>query len=65
MKAIRRPSGDTAASKRILGDSRRIAQAVRLDDLLAQLQEPPAMPGPAQNPLLVPTDTAKGQPLKR
>jgi len=65
LSEVLQATGDTAASKRILGDSRRIAQAVRLDDLLAQLQEPPAMPGPAQNPLLVPTDTAKGQPLTR
>jgi Protein O-mannosyl-transferase TMEM260-like len=58
-------TGDTANAARIMGQSRRIAQAVRLDDLLAQLQEPARPSGPVQNPLLTPTDTAQGQPLKR
>jgi hypothetical protein len=57
--------GDTADATRVMGDARRIAQAVRLDDLLAQLQEPPRPSGPVQNPLLTPTDTQQGQPLKR
>jgi hypothetical protein len=65
LSEVLQSTGDTAASNRILGESRRIAQAVRLDDLLAQLQEPPRPAGPVQNPLLTPTDTAQEQPLKR
>jgi Protein of unknown function (DUF2723) len=58
-------TGDTASAMRVLGDSRRIAKAVRLDDLLAELQQPPQPVGPTQNPLLTPTDTAQGKPLTR
>jgi hypothetical protein len=65
LSEVLQATGDTAASSRILGESRRIAQAVRLDDLLAQLQEPPRPAGPVQNPLLTPTDTHQGEPLKR
>jgi hypothetical protein len=49
----------------VMAESRRIAQAVRLDDLLAQLQQPTNPSGPVQNPLLTPTDTTQAQPLKR
>jgi hypothetical protein len=65
LSEVLQTTGDTAAANRIVGESRRIAQAVRLDDLLAQLQAPPQPAGPVQNPLLTPTDTAQGQPLKR
>ena len=55
--------GDTAAASRVLSESRRVAQAVRLDDLLAQMtdQRPQQLPG--ENPLLTPTDSPKGAPL--
>jgi hypothetical protein len=55
--------GDVADASRVLADSRRIAQAVRLNDLLAQMTEQP-QPAPAQNPLLTPTDTQQKQPLQ-
>jgi hypothetical protein len=55
--------GDQADASRVLADSRRIAQAVRLNDLLAQMTEQP-QPAPAQNPLLTPTDTTRAQPLQ-
>jgi hypothetical protein len=65
LSEVMQASGDTTGATRVLGESRRIAQAVRLDDLLAQMQEPPRPAGPVQNPLLTPTDTQQGQPLKR
>jgi hypothetical protein len=65
LSEVMQASGDTTGSLRVLGESRRIAQAVRLDDLLAQLQEPPRPAGPVQNPLLTPKDTQQGQQLKR
>jgi hypothetical protein len=55
--------GDTAAASRVLGESRRVAQAVRLDDLLAQMTDQRPQPLPGQNPLLTPTDSPKGAPL--
>ena len=58
-------TGDTAAASRVLAESRQVAQAVRLDDLLAQLRSRRAPAGPVQNPLLTPTDTHQEQPLKR
>ena len=56
--------GDTAGASRVLADARKVALAVRLDDLLAQLTEQ-RQPAPAQNPLLTPTDSPKGAPLQR
>ena len=56
--------GDTAAASRVIAESRKVALAVRLDDLLAQLTEQ-RQPPPAQNPLLTPTDSPKGTPLQR
>ena len=56
--------GDTANASRVIADSRKVAIAVRLDDLLAQLTEQ-RQPAPAQNPLLTPTDSPRGQPLQR
>jgi hypothetical protein len=54
--------GDTANASRVIADSRKVAQAVRLDDLLAQLTE--QRQPPAQNPLLTPVDSPKGAPLQ-
>jgi hypothetical protein len=51
--------GDVAASSRVLNQSRQIAQAVRLDDLLAQMSAPEPVSAP--NPLLVPGDSRKGE----
>jgi hypothetical protein len=65
LSQVLQATGDTAAATRILGDSRRIAQSVRLDDIVAELQQQQQPTGPAQNPLLTPTDTTQGQPLKR
>jgi hypothetical protein len=51
--------GDVAAASRVLNQARQVAQAVRLDDLLAQMNAP--QPAAAPNPLLVPGDSPKGQ----
>jgi hypothetical protein len=56
-------TGDSAGASRVLADSRKVAQAVRLDDLLAQMTEQ-RQPLPGQNPLLTPTDSTKGAPLQ-
>ena len=57
-------TGDAASASRILGESRKVAQAVRLDDLLAQMTEQRPQPQ-EQNPLLTPTDSPKGAPLRQ
>jgi hypothetical protein len=54
--------GDVAASNRVLNQSRQIAQAVRLDDLLAQMNAPQPVTAPT-NPLLVPGDSRKGESM--
>jgi hypothetical protein len=51
--------GDVAASTRVMNQSRQIAEAVKLDDLLAQINQP--QPAAGENPLLVPGDSPKGQ----
>jgi hypothetical protein len=58
-------TGDNAGAARVLGESRKVAQAVRLDDLLAQMSEQrQQLPGQT-NPLLTPTDSPKGAPLRQ
>jgi hypothetical protein len=57
-------TGDAAGASRIMGESRKVAQAVRLDDLLAQMTEQ-RPPSAGDNPLLTPTDSPKGTPLQR
>ena len=50
-----------AEADRVLAQTRQIARAVQLTDLLAQLEQP-AQPLPESNPLLVPRgDTQRGQ----
>jgi hypothetical protein len=58
-------AGDAAGASKVLGESRRIAQAVRLDDLLAQMTEQRQQQIPGENPLLTPTDSPKGAPLRQ
>jgi hypothetical protein len=55
-------TGKSGEAARVLGQTKQIAQAVRLSDLLAQLEQPE--PLPESNPLLVPRgDTQRGQPV--
>jgi hypothetical protein len=58
-------TGNTADAARVLGESRKVAQAVRLDDLLAQMTEQRPQQIPGENPLLTPTDSPKGAPLRQ
>ena len=58
-------AGDTTDASRVIAEARKVALAVRLDDLLAQLSDQRQQPLPAQNPLLTPTDSPKGSPLRR
>jgi hypothetical protein len=58
-------AGDAAAAARVLGESRKVAQAVRLDDLLAQMSEQRQQTPAGENPLLTPADSAKGTPLRQ
>jgi hypothetical protein len=53
--------GDAAAAARVMNQSRQIAEAVKLDDLLAQINQP--QPAAGENPLLVPGDSPKGGAL--
>jgi hypothetical protein len=55
-------SGDASGSSRVMGQARAVAAAVKLTDILAQMQPEPAPQNPAANPLLVPPgDTAKSK----
>ena len=54
--------GDVAAASRVLNQSRQVAAAVRLDDLLAQMNAPQPAAAPT-NPLLVPGDSPKGEAM--
>jgi hypothetical protein len=56
-------TGDVAGAQRTLAEARKIAQAVQLTDLLAQMTQPQTPELPGQNPLLTPTDTQRGQSL--
>ena len=58
-------AGDAAGAARVLGESRKVAQAVRLDDLLAQMSEQRQQIPAGENPLLTPTDSPKGTPLRQ
>jgi hypothetical protein len=56
-------TGDTAGASRVMGQARQVAQAVRLDDLLAQMTEARTAP-PGTNPLLTPpSDSPQGTPV--
>jgi hypothetical protein len=55
-------TGDPSGAQKTLAEARKVAQAVQLTDLLAQMSEPPPQQ-PTQNPLLTPTDTQRGQVL--
>ncbi|MEO6526805.1 MAG: DUF2723 domain-containing protein [Gemmatimonadaceae bacterium] len=56
-------TGDASGAQRTLADARKIAQAVQLTDLLAQMQRPPEQQIPGESPLLTPTDTQQGKAL--
>jgi hypothetical protein len=61
--------GDAKEAAKVLNDAKQVARAVKLDDLLAQMEaQPVPQPAGPANPLLVPpSDTARGKtvPTKR
>ena len=60
LSEVLQATGDTTSSARVLAEAKRVAQGVKLTDLLAQLEQQ-QLPGPATNPLLVPqSDTQRG-----
>ena len=58
-------TGDTASAQRTLAEARKVAEAVQLSDLLAQMSAPPQQMIPGESPLLTPTDTQRGESLPR
>jgi hypothetical protein len=55
-------TGNDSAAARVMGQARKVAEGVKLNDLLPQMQL--SRPEPQQNPLLVPPgDTAKSKPV--
>jgi hypothetical protein len=55
--------GDAKEAAKVLADAKQVARAVKLDDLLAQMEAQPApVPAGPVNPLLLPpSDTARGK----
>jgi hypothetical protein len=64
LSEVLQATGDPAGSARVLAQAKDVARAVRLTDLLAQMeQQSPAEPA-VQNPLLLPpSDTQRGRSL--
>jgi hypothetical protein len=61
LSEVLQATGDTAAAQKVLNDAKQVAQAVKLTDLLAQMESQPSPVG-QPNPLLVPpSDTARGK----
>lgn len=63
LSEVLQATGDSTAGARVLRQAERVARAVRLDDLLAQMQQP--APAAAPNPLLTPApaDTQRARTL--
>ena len=67
LSEVLQATGDSTSATRVLGDAKRVAKAVKLTDLLAQMEQQ-AAPAPAANPLLVPqSDSQRGTsvPVKK
>jgi hypothetical protein len=59
LSEVLQATGDSAGAAHVLGQARQVAQAVKLTDLLAQMEQP-AAPAQPTNPLLVPpSDTQR------
>ncbi len=59
LSEVLQTKGETAEAATVLADARKVAEGVKLTDLLAQMETPAP---PASNPLLVPpSDTQRGQ----
>ncbi len=63
LSEVLQATDDSAGAGKVLNQAKQIAQAVKLTDLLAQLEQPRA-PLPATSPLLVPrSDSQRGTPV--
>ena len=64
LSEVLQATGDSSSAARVLGDAKRVAQGVKLTDLLAQMEQQMAPPPPS-NPLLVPPsgDSQRGREL--
>jgi hypothetical protein len=59
LSEVLQATGDSAGAAHVLGQARQVAQAVKLTDLLAQMEQP-AAPAQPTNPLLLPpSDTQR------
>ncbi len=62
LSEVLQATGDSAGSQRVMGQAKQVAQAVRLSDLLAQMEQSPPQAPVQQNPLLVPpSDTQRNK----
>jgi hypothetical protein len=67
LSEVLQSTGDTREAAKVLNDAKQVARAVKLDDLLAQMEAQPApLPAGPVNPLLVPpSDTARGKTVPK
>ena len=65
LSEVLQATGDSSSAARVLGDAKRVAQGVKLTDLLAQMEQQQQAPAPPANPLLVPPsgDSQRGTEL--
>jgi hypothetical protein len=62
LSEVLQATGDTSGSARVLNQAKQVARAVKLNDLVAQMDQPSNVP--AQAPLLVPpSDTQRGRSI--
>ena len=62
LSEVLQATGDAAGSQRVMGQAKQVAQAVRLSDLLAQMEQNQPQVPVQQNPLLVPpSDTQRNK----
>jgi hypothetical protein len=62
LSEVLQATGRQAEAARVLNEAKQVAQAVKLTDLLAQMEQQQSISTPASNPLLVaPSDTPRGK----
>ena len=64
LSEVLQATGQTADAQRVMNEARHVAQAVQLNDLLAQMTEPQSPSQGTTNPLLVPGDSRSGTPVQ-
>ena len=64
LSEVLQATGDSSSAARVLGDAKRVAQGVKLTELLAQMEQQQQAPAPP-NPLLLPPsgDSQRGTEL--